>query len=83
MEEEDKGQHNKSPNSKNLGLKDNTEKTNRNAVVEYKMNESEEKKKGNIISTSPKSRGKYSYWLNIKLETNNKNPIFIKWDHVD
>ena len=26
---------------------------------------------------------KYSYWLNIKPEAENKNPICINWDNVD
>ena len=47
------------------------------------MNESEEWKKGKIMSTQPKSTGKYSHWLNIKLEAENENLVCINWDHVD
>ena len=71
LEEEDEGQHNKSPNSKSEELKDNTEKPCTNAVVENKMNGIEEWKKGKIMSIQPKSTGKYSPWLNIKPETEN------------
>ena len=42
LEEEDEGEHNKSPCSKSEELKENTEKSCRNAVVEYKMNGSKE-----------------------------------------
>ena len=40
-------------------------------------------KKGKIMSTQPLLTGKYSYWLNIKPEAENKNLIYINWDHVD
>ena len=42
LEEEDEGQCNKSPNSKSEELKYNIKKPCKNAVVEYKLNGSEE-----------------------------------------
>ena len=54
--------NNKSPNSKREELKDNTKKkTCKNTVVEYKINGREERKKGKIMTTQPKSIGKYSH----------------------
>ena len=47
------------------------------------MNGSEERRKGKMMSTQSKSTGKYSHWLVIKPEVENKNPICINWDHVD
>ena len=58
LEEEDEGQHNKSPNSQSKELKDKTEKPCLNAVVECKINRSEEWKKGKVMNTQPKSSGK-------------------------
>ena len=52
LKKEDEGQHNKSPGSKSENLKDYTENPCRNAIVEYKMHESEEWKKGKIINTA-------------------------------
>ena len=47
------------------------------------MKGSDEWKRGKIMSTQPKSTGKYSHWLNIEPKVENENPVCINWDHVD
>ena len=79
---EDEGQQ-KSLHINKEELKDNSKKTSRGKVAEYKMKGSDEKKTGKIMSAQPKSTGKYSHWLNIELEAENEKSICINWDHVD
>ena len=81
--EEDEGQHNKSLHINGEELKDNSKKPSRGKVMEYKMKCSDEWKRGKIMSTQPKSTGKYSHWLNIEPKVENENPVCINWDHVD
>ena len=64
-------------------MKANSKKTSWGKVVEYKMKGSDEWKTGKIMSSQPKSTGKYSHWLNIKPEAENKNLACINWDHVN
>ena len=63
-------------------LKDNSKKSSRGKIVEYKMKVSDAWKTGKIHA-QPKSNGKYSHWLNIEPEAENENPVCIKWDLVD
>lgn len=83
LEEEDEGQYNNNSISNRKEVKDNRIKPSRNEVVEYKLRGSDEWKKGMVMSTQPKSTGKYSHWLNIKPEAENEDHLCVNWDHVD
>lgn len=64
-------------------LRDKTEKPGRNKTITYKINGSEEWKKGKVMSVQPKSTGKYSHWINIEPEDENEDQVCINWNHID
>ena len=81
--EEDEGQHKKSLHINKEELKDNSKKTSRGKIVEYRMKENDEWKTGKIMSAQHKSTGKYSHWQNKEPEAENENPVCINCNHVD
>ena len=58
-----------------------TMKNQEEKVVEYKMDRSNELKREKIMSTQPKSAGKYYSWLNTRRK--NEDPVSINSDQVD
>ncbi|CAI9723526.1 Hypothetical predicted protein [Octopus vulgaris] len=60
------------------GLEDRSEKSGRNKWWLIKKTV----EKGKIMTTWPKSKGKYSHWLNIIPKEENKDPVCANWDLV-